>query len=127
MWAETQLGRVSGKSALAKAFRYALRRWPSFTLFLEGGRVAIDNDPAERAIKPVVIGRKNWLFAGADAGGEPLAEAMTIIESAKLSGHDPEAYLTDILSRIGDHKINRLDELLPWKWVPLDQEAKAVA
>ena len=126
-WSEAQLGRVSGKSALAKAFRYALRRWPSFTLFLEDGRVAIDNNPAERAIKPVVIGRKNWLFAGADAGGETLAEAMTIIESAKLSGHDPEAYLADILARIGDHKINRLDELLPWNWVPQSTEAKAVA
>ena len=126
-WSEAQLGRVSGKSALAKAFRYALRRWPSFTLFLEDGRVAIDNNPAERAIKPVVIGRKNWLFAGADAGGETLAEAMTIIESAKLSGHDPEAYLADILARIGDHKINRLDELLPWNWVPHSKEAKAVA
>lgn len=126
-WSEAQLGRVSGKSALAKAFRYALRRWPSFTLFLEDGRVAIDNNPAERAIKPVVIGRKNWLFAGADAGGETLAEAMTIIESAKLSGHDPEAYLADILARIGDHKINRLDELLPWNWVPQSKEAKAVA
>jgi transposase len=126
-WSETQLGRVSGKSALAKAFRYALRRWPSFTLFLEDGRVAIDNNPAERAIKPVVIGRKNWLFAGADAGGETLAEAMTIIESAKLSGHDPQTYLTDILARIGEHKINRLDDLLPWNWVPLAQEAKAVA
>lgn len=126
-WSEAQLGRVSGKSALAKAFRYALRRWPSFTLFLEDGRVAIDNNPAERAIKPVVIGWKNWLFAGADAGGETLAEAMTIIESAKLSGHDPEAYLADILARIGDHKINRLDELLPWNWVPQSKEAKAVA
>lgn len=126
-WSEAQLGRVSGKSALAKAFRYALRRWPSFTLFLEDGRVAIDNNPAERAIKPVVIGRKNWLFAGANAGGETLAEAMTIIESAKLSGHDPEAYLADILARIGDHKINRLDELLPWNWVPQSKEAKAVA
>ncbi|RAK13172.1 transposase IS66-like protein, partial [Salipiger aestuarii] len=103
------------------------RRWPSFTLFLEDGRVAIDNNPAERAIKPVVIGRKNWLFAGADAGGETLAEAMTIIESAKLSGLDPEGYLADILARIGDHKINRLDELLPWNWAPIAQEAKAVA
>ena len=126
-WSEAQLGRVSGKSALAKAFRYALHRWPSFTLFLENGRVAIDNNPVERAIKPVVIGRKNWLFAGADAGGETLAEAMTIIESAKLSGHDPEAYLADILARIGDHKINRLDELLPWNWVPQSKKAKAVA
>jgi len=126
-WSETRLERVSGKSALAKAFRYALRHWPSFTLFPEDGRVAIDNTPAERAIKAVMIGRKNWLFAGADAGGDILAESMTIIESAKLSGHVPEAYLADPLARIGDHKINRLDELLPWNCMPLAQEAKAVA
>ena len=114
--AETQLGRIPGKGNLAKAFRYDLTRWPSFTLFLEDGRVAMDNNAAERATKPVVIGRKNWRFAGAgagaDAGGETLADAMTLIESAKLSGHDPEAHLADILSRIHDHKINRLDELL---------------
>jgi len=125
-WAEAQLSRVSGKSDLAKAFRYALRRWPSFTLFLDDGRVAMDNNPAERAIKPVVIGRKNWLFAGADAGGETLADAMTIIESAKLSGLDPEAYLADIFRRIHDHKINRLDELLPWHWAAAN-ETRAVA
>ena len=74
-----------------------------------------------------MIDQKNWLFAGANAGGETFAEAMTIIESAKLSGHDPEAYLADILARIGDHKINRLDELLPWNWVPQSKKAKAVA
>jgi len=126
-WAEAQLGRLPGKGELAKAFRYGLMRWPAFTLFLEDGRVAIDNNAAERAIKPVVIGRKNWLFAGADAGGETLANAMTIIESAKLSGHDPEAYLADILGRIHDHKINRLDELLPWNWAPDAQKAQAAA
>ena len=126
-WAEAQLGRVSGKSDLAKAFRYALRRWPSFTLFVDDGRVAMDNNPAERAIKPVVIGRKNWLFAGADAGGETLADAMTIIESAKLSGLDPEAYLADIFRRIHDHKINRLDELLPWHWAEANETERAVA
>ena len=89
--------------------------------------MAIDNNPAERAIKPVVIGRKNWLFAGSDAGGETLADAMTIIESAKLSRHDPEAYLADIFRRIQDHKINRLDELLPWNWTPPSHEARAAA
>lgn len=103
-WAKAQLGRIPGKGDLAKAFRYGLTRWPAFTLFLDDGRVAVDNNAAERAIKPVVIGRKNWLFAGADAGGETLADAMTLIESAKLSGHDPEAYLADVLSRIHDHK-----------------------
>ena len=123
-WAEAQLTRIPGKSDLAKAFRYALNRWGAFTLFLDDGRVAIDNNAAERAIKPVVIGRKNFLFAGSDAGGETLASAMTIIETAKFNGLDPQAYLADIFARIHDHKINRIDELLPWNWKPVaDQPA----
>ena len=103
-WSEAQLTRIPGKSDLAKAFRYALNRWAAFTLFLDDGRVAIDNNTAERAIKPVVIGRKNFLFAGSDAGGETLASAMTIIETAKFNGLDPQAYLADIFARIHDHK-----------------------
>ena len=117
-WSEKQLGRIPGKGDLAKAFRYGLSRVPGFTLFLEDGRVAIDNNVAERALRPIGIGRKNWLFAGADTGAETLARAMTVIETAKMNGLDPQAYLTDILSRINDHKINRLDELLPWNWAP---------
>ena len=81
--------------------------------------MAIDNNPAERALRPIGIGRKNWLFAGADTGAETLARAMTIIETAKLNGLDPQAYLADILDRINDHMINRLDELLPWNWTPV--------
>lgn len=118
-WAEEQLEYISGKSDLAKAFRYALNRWDAFCLFLEDGRVAIDNNPAERAMRPIGIGRKNWLFAGNDAGGETLARAMTLIESAKLSGLDPQAYLADVLARINDHINPRLYELLPWNWKPL--------
>lgn len=118
-WAELQLPRIPGKGELAKAFRYALSRWSSFCLFLEDGRVAIDNNVAERALRPIGIGRKNWLFAGADTGAETLARAMTIIETAKMNGLDPQAYLADLLDRIHDHKINRLDELLPWNWAPL--------
>lgn len=117
-WAEQQLARIPGKSDLARAFRYGLSRWPSFCLFLEDGRVAIDNNPAERALRPIGIGRKNWLFAGADTGAETLARAMTIIETAKMNGLDPQAYLADVLDRINDHMINRLDELLPWNWAP---------
>lgn len=112
-WCEAQLARISGKSNLAKAIRYGLSRWHAFTLFLDDGRVAIDNNAAERAIKPVVMGRKNWMFAGSKAGGETLADAMTLIETAKLNGINPQDYLTDILKRINDHKINRLSELLP--------------
>ena len=118
-WSEAQLARIPGKSDLARAFRYALNRWGAFTLFLDDGRVAIDNNAAERAIKPVVIGRKNFLFAGSDAGGETLASAMTIIETAKFNGLNPQAYLADIFARIHDHKINRIDELLPWNWKPV--------
>lgn len=117
-WCENQLRRIRGKSELAKAMRYGLSRWSSFALFLEDGRVAIDNNVAERAIRPVAIGRKNYLFAGSDAGGETLADALTLIETAKLSGINPEAYLADVLQRIAEHKINRIDELFPWNWQP---------
>ena len=118
VWAEQQLTRIPGKSDLAKAFRYALNRWSSFTLFLDDGRIAIDNNAAERAMRPIGVGRKNWLFAGSDTGGETLARAMTLIESAKMSGLDPQAYLADALDRIHDHMSNRLDELLPWNRAP---------
>jgi len=118
-WSEQQLLRIPGKGDLARAFRYGLSRQAPFCLFLEDGRVAIDNNAAERALRPIGIGRKNWLFAGADTGAETLARAMTIIETAKLNGLNPQAYLADILDRIHDHKINRLDELLPWNWAPV--------
>ena len=129
IWAEEQLRHISGKGDLAKAFRYALNRWPSFCLFLSDGRVAIDNNPVERAMRPIGIGRKNWLFAGNDAGGETLAKAMTLIESAKLNGLDPQAYLSDVLARIHDHIAPRLAELLPWNWkqMPAGAENKIAA
>lgn len=115
-WCEQQLTRIPGKGDLARAMRYALNRWLALTLFLEDARVAIDNNAAERAIRPISIGRKNFLFAGSDAGGEILADAMTVIETAKLSGLDPEAYLTDILISIRNHDPARLDDFLPWSW-----------
>jgi transposase len=127
VWAEQQLTRIPGKSDLAKAFRYGLSRWSSFCLFLQDGRVSIDNNAAERALRPIGIGRKNWLFAGAESGAETLARAMTLIETAKMNGVNPQTYLTDILDRIHDHKINRLDELLPWNWRPRDSDETAKA
>ncbi len=117
-WAEAQLLRIPGKSDLAKAIRYGLSRWLSFELFLDDGRVSIDNNPAERAMRPIGIGRKNWLFAGSDSGGETLARAMTVIETAKMNGLNPQTWLANVLDCIHDHKINRLDELLPWNWEP---------
>ncbi|WP_122050960.1 IS66 family transposase [Asaia bogorensis] len=126
-WCETQLARIPAKGELAKAIRYALNRWAAFTLFLEDGRVAIDNNAAERAVRPVCIGRKNYLFAGSDAGGDNIADAMTLIESAKLAGLNPQDYLADTIARINEHRINRLDELLPWNWRPLAPAQKHAA
>lgn len=126
-WAEQQLLRIPGKGDLAKAFRYGLSRWHSFCLILEDGRVAFDNNAAERAMRPIGIGRKNWLFAGADAGAETLARAMTLIETAKMNGLDPQACLADLLDRIHDHKINRINELLPWNWKPASEDVAKAA
>jgi transposase len=100
---EQQLLRIPGKGVLAKAFRYGLSRQDAFSLFPADGRVAIDNNPAERALRPIGIGRKNWLFAGADTGAGTLARAMTIIVTAKLNGIDPQAYIADILDGIHEH------------------------
>lgn len=127
VWAEMQLTRIPVKGDLASALRYGLGRWPAFCLFVDDGRVAIDNNPAERAVRPIGLGRRNWLFAGADTGAETLARAMTLIESAKMNGLDPQAYLADVLGRINDHKINRIDELLPWNWAPVSEPQSLVA
>jgi transposase len=126
-WCDAQLARIPGKSDLAKAIRYALTRWPSFPLFIENGRVAIDNNPAERALRPIAIGRKNFLFAGSDAGGEIVADAMTLIETAKLSGLNPQVFLADVLARTNDHLVSRLDELLPWNWTAHSAEPDKAA
>jgi len=112
------LGQISGKSTLAKAIRYALNRWPELIRYTTDGRLEMTNNAAERAIRPLVLGRKNYLFAGSDSGGHRAAAMYTIIESAKMCGLNPEAYLRDVLGRIADHPINRIGELLPWNWKP---------
>ncbi|WP_120631585.1 IS66 family transposase [Ruegeria sp. EL01] len=115
-WLHDQLPRISGKSPLAKAIRYALGRLPKARGFLDSGCLELDNNSAERAVKPVAIGRKNWMFAGSEGGGKAMAIAFTLIETAKLNGVDPQAWLTWVLARIADHKINRIDELMPWNY-----------
>ena len=111
---DASLTMISGRSDLAKAIRYARSRWAALTRYLDDGTLEISNNAAERAIRPLALGRKNYLFAGSDAGGERAAAAYTLIESAKLNGLDPEAYLREVIGRIADHPIKRIAELLPW-------------
>jgi hypothetical protein len=113
-WLDQQLKLLSGKSELAGAIRYARSRWDALMTYVDDGRLEISNNAAENAIRPVTLGRKNWLFAGSDAGGERAAIFYTLIRSAKLNGLESEAWLRDVLTRIGEHPVNRLDELLPW-------------
>ena len=116
-WFTTTLRRLPGKSALAGAIRYSLTRWDALTLPLRDGRACLDNNSAERAIRPVALGRRNYLFAGSDSGGERAAAIYSLITTAKLNGCDPEAYLRAVLTRIADHPVNRIADLLPWAMV----------
>ena len=115
-WMIAQRARVSGGSPIGKALHYMLVRWDAFARFLEDGRICISNNAAERALRDVAIGRKSWLFAGSDRGGERAAMIYSLIMTAKLNGVDPQAWLTDVLSRIAEHAASRLAELLPWNW-----------
>ena len=116
IWFHEQRARLPGKSRLAGAIRYALARWAALSFYCADGTVEIDNNAAERAMRPVALGRKNYLFAGSDAGGDRAAAFYSLIETAKLNNINPEAYLADIFSRIADHQVNKVDQLLPWNW-----------
>lgn len=118
IWMDEQLQKLPAKSDLAGAIRYARTRWDALTRYLDDGRLEISNNAAENKIRPAALGRKNWLFFGSDAGGERAAAFYTLIQSARLNGVEPEAWLTDVIARIGSHPINRLAEMLPWNWQP---------
>jgi transposase len=113
-WLQGVLTKVSTKSELARAARYSLVRWPALTRYVDDGRIEIDNSAAERAIRGVALGRGNYLFFGSDDGGRRAASLYSLVETAKLNGLDPQAYLREVLERIAEHPINRIDELLPW-------------
>jgi len=114
-WLRASLEIISQKTKLAEAIRYALSRWAGLTLFLDDGRVELDNNTVERSIRPLTLNRKNALFAGSDGGAEHWAVLASLIETAKLNGRDPQAYITDVIARIvGGHPQSRIDQLLPW-------------
>jgi len=115
-WLAQQLNRISGKSPLAAAIRYALTRMERTRPYLANGILELDNNAAERGMRAIALGRKNYLFVGSEAGGRAAAIAYTLIETAKLNGVDPYAWLADTLARIPDYKITKVDELLPWRW-----------
>jgi hypothetical protein len=122
-WWEDVLVRLSAKSGLAKAIHYALVRWTALTRFCDDGAIEIDNNTAERAIRPLVPGRKNYLFQGSDRGGASAAAMYTLIGTARLNDVEPFAYLRAVFERIADHPINRIDELLPWRLEPVPSES----
>ena len=121
-WLNKTLTSLSRKSDTAAAIRYAVSRWRALTRYLDNGSIEMDNSAAERALRAVALGRKNYLFAGSDAGGERAAAIYTLLGSAKLTGLDPELYLRHVLERIADHPITRIEELLPWNFSTLVPE-----
>ncbi|PAX06317.1 IS66 family transposase [Sphingomonas lenta] len=115
-WLDTTLPKLSRRSDLAVAVRYALARWPALVRYVDDGRLEIDNNAAERSLRGVALGRKNWLFAGSDQGGHRAASIYSLVETAKLNGVDPQAWLADTIARISDHPARRVAELLPWNY-----------
>jgi hypothetical protein len=115
-WLREQRGRLSRSASVAEPIDYMLKRWDRFARFIDDGRICLTNNAAERALRGFALGRKSWLFAGSDRGAERAAVMATLIMTAKLNDVDPQAWLADVLVRINDHAVHKLDELLPWNW-----------
>jgi transposase len=124
-WMRRERTRLSRHAETARAIDYMLTRWPAFTRFLDDGRICLTNNAAERALRGIALGRRAWLFAGSDRGGERAAAMYTLIATAKLNDINPQAWLADVLARIADHPASRLHELLPWHWNTLNVQAVA--
>jgi transposase len=125
-WLREQRAKLSARNEVAKAISYSLNRWTELVRFLDDGRLCMSNNAAERALRGIAVGRKNWTFAGSDEGGRRAAAIYTLIETAKLNDVDPQAWLADLLARLQDHSARRIDELLPWNW-KCEREQQAAA
>jgi transposase len=126
-WMRQERRKLSSGNPIAKAMNYSLERWPALTRFLDDGRVCLSNNAAERALRGVAIGRRNWTFAGSDSGGRRAAAIYTLVATAKLTDVDPRAWLADVLARIADHPANRIAALLPWNWKVAKLQGQATA
>lgn len=125
IWMRAERAKLSRHNEVAKAMDYLLKRWEAFRRFLDDGRICITNNAAERALRGIALGRKSWLFAGSDRGGQRAAAMYSLIVTCKLNNVDPQAWLADVLARIAEHPIQNLDALLPWNWQPAENVALA--
>jgi transposase len=126
-WMRRERAKLSRHNDVAKAMDYMLKRIAAFTRFLSDGRICLSNNAAERALRGIALGRKSWLFAGSDRGGERAAVMFTLVQTCKLNKVDPQAWLADVLARIADHKITDLAALLPWNWAAETERRKLAA
>ena len=115
-WMRAEQSKLSSGSAVAKAMDYMVKRWTTFSAFLDDGRICLTNNAAERALRGIAVGRRNWTFAGSEGGADRAAALYTLIETARLNDVDPRAWLADVLARINDHPAKAIDDLLPWNW-----------
>ena len=124
-WLREQRAKLSSKAPVAQAIDYSLKRWRAFTRFLDDGRLCMSNNAAERSVRGIAVGRRNWTFCGSDSGGRRAAAMFTLIETCKLNDVDARAWLADVLARIADHPMKQIADLLPWYWKAARAAAQA--